>query len=259
MSSCRMSRYSWQRMGKRFSNWMLSEKMCFINVLNNIFRSEKSSRGSNSWRQRSKQPCSTSMTQDFTKWKILPSHSITSRRFGWKPALMEFVSWFWEMLSLILKTGGRSWKRGKQEVAPNPLGKQHPALCCPWVWGKDKIMTKNCQKFDNGSTSSIVFQRQDPGKSTNLPLKKVEGSGLYPKIARINHSCAPNAIWTWLAKDRSRWLWWWKQWQYWWLSYFYLTNNLSRRRKEVRACRQIRKGDEVGQISMHWDGGNPLS
>ena len=39
------------------------------------------------------------------------------------------------------------------------------------------------------------------------------------------------------------------------------TNNwiLSRRRKEVRACRQIRKGDEVGQISMHCNGRNPHS
>ena len=33
---------------------------------------------------------------------------------------------------------------------------------------------------------------------------QVEGSGLYPKIARINHSCAPNSIWTWVARDRSR-------------------------------------------------------
>ena len=50
---------------------------------------------------------------------------------------------------------------------------------------------------------------------------QVEGSGLYPKIARINHSCAPNSIWTWVARDRSR------------------------RRKEVRACRQIMRGEEV--------------
>ena len=49
----------------------------------------------------------------------------------------------------------------------------------------------------------------------------MEGSGLYPKIARINHSCAPNSIWTWVASDRSR------------------------RKKEVRACRHIRKGEEV--------------
>ena len=53
------------------------------------------------------------------------------------------------------------------------------------------------------------------------PDIQVEGSGLYPKIARINHSCAPNSIWTWVARDRSR------------------------RRKEVRACRPIRRGEEV--------------
>ena len=39
----------------------------------------------------------------------------------------------------------------------------------------------------------------------------------------------------------------------------YPTNNLSRRRKEVRACRQIRKGDEVDQISMLCNDRNPHS
>ena len=50
---------------------------------------------------------------------------------------------------------------------------------------------------------------------------QVEGAGVYPTVCRINHSCAPNAVWTWLAKDRSK------------------------RTKEIRACRRIDKGEEV--------------
>ena len=50
---------------------------------------------------------------------------------------------------------------------------------------------------------------------------EVEGAGVYPTVCRINHSCAPNAMWTWLAKDRSK------------------------RTKEIRACRRIEQGEEV--------------
>ena len=49
----------------------------------------------------------------------------------------------------------------------------------------------------------------------------IQGSGLYPTISRINHSCAPNSAWSWVAKDRTR------------------------RSKVVRACRRIQEGQEI--------------
>jgi len=49
----------------------------------------------------------------------------------------------------------------------------------------------------------------------------IHESGLYPKIARINHSCAPNVIWTWKREDASH------------------------RVKMVTVCRPIEEGEEI--------------
>ena len=49
----------------------------------------------------------------------------------------------------------------------------------------------------------------------------VNKSGLYGTISRINHSCAPNVVWSWLKRDESRSV------------------------KQVRVCRKIREGEEI--------------
>ena len=49
----------------------------------------------------------------------------------------------------------------------------------------------------------------------------VTKSGLYCTISRINHSCAPNVVWSWLQDDESRSV------------------------KQVRVCREIMEGEEI--------------
>lgn len=46
-------------------------------------------------------------------------------------------------------------------------------------------------------------------------------AGLYLTISRINHSCAPNVVWSWLKNDPSK------------------------RKKQVRALRRIEEGEEI--------------
>ena len=46
-------------------------------------------------------------------------------------------------------------------------------------------------------------------------------SGLYMTISRVNHSCAPNVVWSWIEEDESRSV------------------------KEVRVCRKINEGEEI--------------
>jgi len=53
------------------------------------------------------------------------------------------------------------------------------------------------------------------------PELGVDGLGVYATISRINHSCAPNAIRTWLRGDNSK------------------------RSKQVRACQRIDEGEEI--------------
>ena len=49
----------------------------------------------------------------------------------------------------------------------------------------------------------------------------INKSGLYMTISRINHSCAPNVIWSWIKGDKSRSV------------------------KRVRVCREIKEGEEI--------------
>ena len=53
------------------------------------------------------------------------------------------------------------------------------------------------------------------------PEMNVNKSGLYKTISRMNHSCAPNVVWSWLQKDKSRSV------------------------KQVRVCSKIREGEEI--------------
>ena len=49
----------------------------------------------------------------------------------------------------------------------------------------------------------------------------INKSGLYGSISRINHSCAPNVVWSWLQRDESRSV------------------------AQVRVCRKIKEGEEI--------------
>ena len=53
----------------------------------------------------------------------------------------------------------------------------------------------------------------------NVPELGKSESALYQDISRINHSCAPNCVWSWNKENLAR--------------------------KEVRACREINKGEEI--------------
>ena len=53
------------------------------------------------------------------------------------------------------------------------------------------------------------------------PEMNVNKSGLYMTISRINHSCAPNVVWSWLLKDKSRSV------------------------KQLRVIREIKEGEEI--------------
>ena len=53
------------------------------------------------------------------------------------------------------------------------------------------------------------------------PEMNVNKIGLYLTISRINHSCAPNVVWSWLHRDKSRSV------------------------KQVKVCRKIREGEEI--------------
>ena len=49
----------------------------------------------------------------------------------------------------------------------------------------------------------------------------VDKCGLYMTISRINHSCAPNVVWSWIQRDKSKSV------------------------KQVRVCRKIKEGEEI--------------
>ena len=139
-------------------------------------------------------------------------------------------------------SGWRSWEGGAEEASADSLGKQHPALRRLRIWGK------------NPKEPSLIGELIRAGTYAKT---QVEGSGLYPKIARINHSCAPNSIWTWVARDRSRRR---KEvrsghqalkrtrasklWKYLILNFVTFFRRISND-LQVRACRKIRKGEEV--------------
>jgi len=49
----------------------------------------------------------------------------------------------------------------------------------------------------------------------------INKSGLYQTISKINHSCSPNVVWTWLKEDKTKYS------------------------KQVRVCREIKLGEEI--------------
>ena len=104
-----------------------------------------------------------------------------------KRNFLELGRCFCECCRLV--PGWRSWEGGAEEASADSLGKQHPALRRLRVWGK------------NSKELGLIGELMC---AVTYAKTQVEGSGLYPKIARINHSCAPNSIWTWVARDRSR-------------------------------------------------------
>ena len=53
------------------------------------------------------------------------------------------------------------------------------------------------------------------------PEMNVNKSGLYKTISRINHSCAPNVVWSWIQRDESKSV------------------------KQVRVCRKVKEGEEI--------------
>ena len=56
-------------------------------------------------------------------------------------------------------------------------------------------------------------------KVCNHPELGSDQTALYKDISRINHSCAPNCVWSWKKENLAR--------------------------QEVRACREINKGEEI--------------
>lgn len=78
-------------------------------------------------------------------------------------------------------------------------------------------LLKTCNSDDNLSKILRIFI----GNCIILceRTKNTKESGLYNDISRINHSCSPNAQWSWVKEDISR--------------------------KQVRAMKTIEKGDEI--------------
>ena len=60
------------------------------------------------------------------------------------------------------------------------------------------------------------------------PEMNVDKSGLYKTISRINHSCAPNVVWSWIQRDTSKSI------------------------KQVKVCRKIMEGEEI--LAMYCGG-----
>ena len=90
--------------------------------------------------------------------------------------------------------------------------------------GSTSDQGKNLSRLETEDKAVRIFEENCLGLSHRAGDLKM--SGVYKTISRLNHSCAPNVVWSWIKRDKSK------------------------VAKQVRVIRKIREGEEL--LVRYW-------